>query len=896
MKCVASFVLVGLLVIADVANAQLVTGSLIGTVRDESGGVLPGVTATLTSPVLPSAGLTAVTNRAGEYRFPELPPGTYSLKLSLEGFKTYEEEGLRVPLGGTIERVVTLSLGTMDEAVTVSGESPMVDTRRVGTGANIPQETLENIPISRFRASELAKWTPGVSPNSPGTDSDNIRVMGSRNDENSVLYDGALNKAADDGRALQAGMADTIAEIQVSTLGASAEYQIAQGAIVNLVFKQGTNRFRWDASGYWYPDTLISKPVKLPCNCPLGETGYIQNMLRDYAGNAGGPILRDRLWFYGGFKYNVRDWTTPGGNPEDERVWWGHGTLGKLNWRASDSLDFKQTFSSTYWDTPGSVTVNRPFETRTKAPGLSHIYVSEMLATLTSNTLLTVRASGLVSPVPVGFPLTGDTITPFRLERSTGIAGGGVPDFGARTSNRHVVAGKVNRYIAGRTLTHDLRGGIQYERADYSLYRTRPSGVNYSDLNGQPDQASFRDPWVAGGEQKLLGAWVEDQLTVKRLTVSLGVRFDQLRAVSPDLPARNTLLEETGETIQGLGKLFTWNMVAPRTGFNLKLTDDGSTILRGHYGRAFRQVFSNDIVGVHPGNSPITLARWNPDTNSYSTIISVTDPTANIAVDGDMEAPVTDSFSIGFDRQLRTNLVVGATVVHKRGSKHIGWRDIGGVYGAQEHVLPDGRTLTVQSLLNSPSERRFLRTNGPGTFNRYTGLVLTLDKRFSQAWRTNLSYTYGRDRGLESTAQDPNANINADGENGRPHVFMAMGSYEIPRIGVQAVVNFMSASGDAFAPQALVQLPQGRLSVNIAKADGTYRLPHQNILNLRFAKMLFPGGDRTRRIEVGAEIRNALQETAHTDIVSANFFGTTFGQGDSWVDPRRMVLYLRGYF
>ena len=83
--------------------------------------------------------------------------------------------------------------------------------------------------------------------------------------------DGALNKAADDGRALQAGMADTIAEIQVSTLGASAEYQIAQGAIINMVFKQGSNQFRWDASGYWYPDALISKPVKRPCNCSLAK-------------------------------------------------------------------------------------------------------------------------------------------------------------------------------------------------------------------------------------------------------------------------------------------------------------------------------------------------------------------------------------------------------------------------------------------------------------------------------------------------------------------------------------------------------------------------------------------------------------------------------------------------
>jgi hypothetical protein len=125
---------------------------------------------------------------------------------------------------------------------------------------------------------------------------------------------------------------------------------------------------------------------------------------------------------------------------------------------------------------------------------------------------------------------------------------------------------------------------------------------------------------------------------------------------------------------------------------------------------------------------------------------------------------------------------------------------------------------------------------------------------------------------------------------------MLMGSYEIPRIDVQIVGNFMSATGDTFAPGALVQLPQGRLSVKFAKADGTYRMPRQDILSIRFAKMLYFGGQRSRRVEVGAELRNALQDTSHIDIVSANYFGTTFGEPDGWVDPRRMVLFLRGYF
>jgi len=276
--------------------------------------------------------------------------------------------------------------------------------------------------------------------------------------------------------------------------------------------------------------------------------------------------------------------------------------------------------------------------------------------------------------------------------------------------------------------------------------------------------------------------------------------------------------------------------------------------------------------------------------------VSVTHPTANIAVDPDMDAPYTDSYSVGIDHELMANIGIGATYVYKRGEKNIGWQDIGGVYGRRTEVLPDGRTIEVLPLLNPTSERRFLRTNGPGSFTRYNGLVLTAEKRFSQGWRANFSYTYSKAEGLVTTEQDPNVSINAGGlqDFDRPHVFMATGSYEIPKIEVMASTSFVSASGAPFAPEALVQLPQGRLSINIAEADGTYRRPRQDILSLRFAKLLFRQG--SRRLEVATEARNLLQDVAHENIITANFFSPTFAQGSSWVEPRRMVFYARMFW
>jgi hypothetical protein len=330
-------------------------------------------------------------------------------------------------------------------------------------------------------------------------------------------------------------------------------------------------------------------------------------------------------------------------------------------------------------------------------------------------------------------------------------------------------------------------------------------------------------------------------------------------------------------------------------GFNLKLTDDGKSILRGNYGRAYRAIFLNDFTNVHPGLSPITLARWNPATGGYTTIISVTDPLANIAVDPESDPPFTDQYSIGIDRELMANMGVAATYVYKHGEKQVGWKDIGGVYGTRTEVLPDGRTITVHPLLNATSARKFLRTNGPGTFNRYHGLLLHLNKRWSRGWQANVSYTLSKSDGLTSTGQDPNDDVNATGRlsSDRPHMFVGGGTVEIPRIALMASFHLMAVTGEPFAPQALVSLPQGRRSVNI-EPPGGYRYPSQELLYLRFTKVLLRRGDR--RLELGAEIANALQDKSHNSLITQNFFSSTFAQPAAWIEPRRMQFVAKAWF
>ena len=306
---------VAVLLSALAAEAQVSTGSIIGIVRDESNAVLPGVTVVLTSQLMPGGPATEVTNAQGEYRFTRLAPGSYELKVSLPGFGTYQETDLRVAVGGTTERAVTLKLGAVTETITVSGESPVVDTRKSGITNNIAAEQLEASASERYGAQAYMAMLPGVTTGNYNRVF-NVTVMGSNSNETTILTDGvSINNVRTGGSWLLTDF-DGAAEVSTTTLGASAEYQAAGGGIMNVVGKTGTNDFHGDASAFWSPDALTSKPRKLPCaTCEGGESGFTWYKYRDFGAHIGGPINRDNLWFFTGLIYRARFGTSPGQAP-----------------------------------------------------------------------------------------------------------------------------------------------------------------------------------------------------------------------------------------------------------------------------------------------------------------------------------------------------------------------------------------------------------------------------------------------------------------------------------------------------------------------------------------------------------------------------------------------------
>ncbi len=894
------------------ARAQIITGSLDGVVRDEAGGVLPGATVTLSSPALPGGPQVFVTDAEGRYRFRNLPPGLYTLKVELAGFSAYVEEGLRVQVGATLERAVTLRVAAVEETVTVSGESPVIDTRRPGVSTNYEQEFMDKTPLRRFSMFDFLKNAPGVSATAPSRgDNTAVSAFGSGTNENQFLLDGTDFTSPGFGGAWPWPDSDVVQEIEIVSFGASAEYGNLQGAVFNVVTKQGSNEWRFDTSYYNMSQALTSQPVKLDCGgCPGGQTGFHRDKFHDWTIHGGGPIKRDRAWIYGGYQYQ-RDYDSqPGTDPrfprqfEADRVYW------KLTWQITRDLKFMHNYHDDYWVIPSTPSVSRPFETVQTYGGRNpSVTFANLTHVVSDRTFWDARFSGFISPDDYTRPNSGSRTRPVFVETSTNVASGGSFYFGSFHQVRLAAHGKVSHYANDFLgADHDFKFGVQFVHGSTRSFYGYPGGAHYYTLNGAPYYAYFREPYTYGGMFRNVGVFGEDALRLgDRLTVNAGVRYDYNKAISQDLPALDREGNPTGGTIRGLGDLYAWHVVAPRLGFNFKLTADGRTVLRGHYGRFYQGMFTADFSFIHPGITPITLAYYDPRTGRYSDIVSVTDPRANLRVDPSTKAPFTDQFSVGFDRELGREMAVSATYIRKDGEDFMGWRDIGGVYGTRVATLPDGRTLEVFPLLNRTSDRLFLLTNPPGWFMRYNGLLLTFKKRWAHNWQALVSYTLSKAEGLQAAngngpaasqnsrggssrfGRDPNDLINATGNllNDRTHMFLVQGAFEIPRIGVLIGANARYLTGKPYAAQARVRLPQGSRFIYIERL-GSRRLSPQKLVDFRVSKIFRFRGQR--KVEVLLDVLNLLNNTAEENIITRDFFSSNFAKPNRFIDPRRAMV------
>ena len=295
------------------AFAQEQTGGIQGVVKDSSGAVLPGVTVEARN--VSVAGVqTAITDDKGVYRFPALPPGTYEVTATLQGFTPAKVGGAAIVLGKLLTIDLTLAVGGVAESVQVTGEAPLIDVKQNAGFATIQKDTIDRIPKGRDFQTVL-KTAPGTQDESR---SGGIQVDGASGSENRFVVDGMDTTTLQNGTSGKNMLLDFIQEVQVKSSGYNAEFGGATGGVVSAISKSGTNQLRGSAGTYYNSSDFYGSKRKFNrfdfFNTNLTILNYT-NPDQNWTYNSpffdlGGPIMKDKLWFYAGYSYKKN--TLPG--------------------------------------------------------------------------------------------------------------------------------------------------------------------------------------------------------------------------------------------------------------------------------------------------------------------------------------------------------------------------------------------------------------------------------------------------------------------------------------------------------------------------------------------------------------------------------------------------------
>src|SRR5438552_8091786 len=282
--------------------------SIAGVVRDTSGGVLPGVTVEAASPALIEKVRSAVTDGEGQYRVVDLRPGTYTLTFSLAGFNTFKREGIELTAGFTATVNADLRVGALEETVTVTGASPLVDTQNVRQQRSVSDEVLQALPTGTTAISNLAAFTPGLTTTAAsnvggaaGTYSSSSVISSTFHGKSGAItqFDGmGVNNMARPGATGIIISPATLEEWTVETGGGLAESNAANSIVINVVPKEGGNTFRGTFSGLYANDSLqannLTDQLRARGLTTVNKVKYVFNT----DGAVGGPIKKDKLWFF----------------------------------------------------------------------------------------------------------------------------------------------------------------------------------------------------------------------------------------------------------------------------------------------------------------------------------------------------------------------------------------------------------------------------------------------------------------------------------------------------------------------------------------------------------------------------------------------------------------------
>jgi hypothetical protein len=637
---------------SSLAGAQTGTASIAGVVKDTSGAVLPGVTVAASSPVLIEKTRTVVTDGEGLYKIVSLPNGTYSVTFTLPSFGTVKRDGIELTSNFTASINAELKVGSLDETVTVSGQSPVVDVQNASTRNQISREVLDTVPTNKTLEA-YAALTPGITMASTGQDVGGskgetyvqLRIHGTRNGDSKSLIDGF--ETNDWSGRVFVPNPSAAQEVSVE-LGNGLAESPANGVYVNYIPKSGSNRFSGTFIGNYTGSGMQSNPNLTDDLQSRGVTRSALPRIKkiwDVNGSIGGPIVQDRLWFYTAerswgsngtvvngfytitsgtpFRANVQTGqitgNLSGGNPflyardlsrpsfNDFKNW---QTTNRATWQVTprNKLDFSydweyrcdchRDLAATLAPEAAAIRTYHP-----KIPAVTWTFPA-------SNKLLIEAGTAfewlLYGPAPQ--PETPiDTISSLEQNvnvRFLAVVGDGTGGSAYGRKYNYIQNSRfAMSYVTG---SHAVKVGLQLRQGIKEFGVTEASPINYTLNNGRPVSVQlYAYPLVFHSDMRaLMGLFAQDQWTLRRLTLSGGLRFDYENAYVPPwhheagafVPARD---------FSGLDCQPCWKDLSPRMSAAYDLFGNGKTAIKVSVGR----YTTENNLGIADANNPLAASN-----------------------------------------------------------------------------------------------------------------------------------------------------------------------------------------------------------------------------------------------------------------------------------------------
>ncbi len=821
------------------------TGTIQGRVTDAGGLVLPGVTVTAESPSMIGV-QTQVTGDNGNYRFPAVPPGVYSLTFELGGFNTLKREGVQIALGFTATVNAELALATLEETVTVMGASPVIDTTATRVNQNYKLEQLNSIPNGRDMWALLAA-TPGVvmgridvGGNRAGTQTGYTaygltgQVRVSVEGINTTEGTGGAGFYFDYG---------SFEEVFLGVAGQGAE-AATPGVQSQFLGKSGGNRFAGEAYFDGYTDAFQASNLSDQQINVFGLRPGSNEVLKyyDFNANFGGPIKRDKAWFHTSWRKQFNSVGQPNFNFDSEFDTWNtnpsakvtyqinqnHKLIGYYQWNMKTQPN-RLPFATYTYDNPDATT-------RQQSP--SWVWKGEWNGTLSDKLFVEARFgdfgyydSRLANSAEQYF--WRDTATQ-RLE--------GAHAQSQNDRDRKQLTGAATWFIDTGWGSHTIKAGGEIYLESQWGGRQQSVGGNIEHIynNGVSSTVVFGIPTalsVSGlrasdnGDLLVINKldqqdiFINDTWSLGRVTVNLGLRWDRYRGWMPE---QRQLAYAVGpvsvpEQVFDERSFYTWNSLGPRIGLTWDLAGDGRTVVKASYGRFWHNPGPGIGADANPNqnNKSITYV-WN-DLNGDRRYqlgeegnLTNTTLAGSLALDPNIKQPYSHDVAMYLERQLADSLGARVGFVYKTEDDLIAqynpYRPIEAytVPFSFVDIGPDGVSGTADdrtlSLLGFPSAQapNFPLTNvvqNTPRYSRYKTVEASINKRLADRWSLQMggSHTWARDF---SGGYPNNPNGSFDQDTSRWD-FKVSGTWEAP-LGLRVSPLLRYQAGQNFARQIQV--------------------------------------------------------------------------------------------